>query len=166
MQKAQQDPCILLCLIKNRECHRRSSGSREAPEGPAGLPASPALNVVECWATKKISIIFFGLAARSRQLTQRKMLTWGTPKKHSNKTTKEPNPIAKGMSWMNTNVQLAINDSDKTIADLITDGCNMGVKSLSRYLNQYKAASEKAKDIAKKLISLEERLVVDLRAYL
>ncbi len=79
---------------------------------------------------------------------------------------KEPNPMAKGMSWMKTNVQLAMNDSDKTIADLITDGCNMGVKSLSRYLNQYKAASEKAKDIAKRLINLEERLVVDLRAYL
>ena len=74
--------------------------------------------------------------------------------------------MAKCMSWVKTNVQLAINDSDKTIADLITDGCNMGVKSLSRYLNQYKSASEKAKDIAKRLIHLEERLVVDLRTYL
>ena len=81
-------------------------------------------------------------------------------------TGKEPNPIAKGTSWMKTNVQLAMNDSDKTIADLITDGCNMGVKSLGRYLNQYKAASEKAKDIAKRLINLEEQLVIDLRAYL
>ena len=81
-------------------------------------------------------------------------------------TGKEPNPMAKGMSWMKTNVQLAMNDSDQTIADLITDGCNMGVKSLSRYLNQYKAASEKAKYITKRLINLEERLVVDLRAYL
>ena len=74
--------------------------------------------------------------------------------------------MAKGMSWMKTNMQLAMNDSDKTIADLITDGCNMGVKSLSRYLNQYKAASEKVKDIAKRLIGLEEQLVVGLRAYL
>ena len=40
---------------------------------------------------------------------------------------KEPNPVAKGMSWMKTNMQLAMKDSDKTIADLITDGCNMGV---------------------------------------
>ena len=81
-------------------------------------------------------------------------------------TGKEPNQIAKGMSWMKTNVQLAMNDADQTIADLITDGCNMGVKSLSRYLNQYKAASEKAKDITKRLINLEEQLVIDLRAYL
>ena len=83
-----------------------------------------------------------------------------------NDTGKEPNPVAKGMSWVKTNVQLAMNDSDKTIAALITDGCNMGVKSLSRYLNQYKAASEKAKDITKRLINLEEQLVIDLRAYL
>ena len=79
---------------------------------------------------------------------------------------KEPNPMAKGMSWMKINMQLAIKDSDKTIADLITDGCNMGVKSLNRYLNQYKAASEKAKDITKRLINIEEQLVIDLRAYL
>ena len=79
---------------------------------------------------------------------------------------KEPNPMAKGMSWVKTNVKLAMDESDATIADLMTDGCNMGVKSLSKYLNQYKAAEEKTKDIAKRLIALEERLAVDLREYL
>lgn len=79
---------------------------------------------------------------------------------------KEPNPIAKGMSWMKTNVKLGMDESDHTIADLMTDGCNMGVKSLSRYLNQYKAASEKAKDITKRLIQLEEQLAVDIRRFL
>ena len=79
---------------------------------------------------------------------------------------KEPNPIAKGMSWMKTNVKLAMNESDHTIADLITDGCNMGVKSLNRYLNQYKAADEVSKDIAKRLINLEEELTVNVRDFL
>lgn len=79
---------------------------------------------------------------------------------------KDPNPIAKGMSWMKTNVKLAMHESDHTIADLMTDGCNMGVKSLSRYLNEYKAADEVTKDIAKRLIHLEEQLAVDLRDYL
>ncbi len=79
---------------------------------------------------------------------------------------KEPNPIAKGMSWMKTKFEIAVHESDKTVADLMTDGCNMGVKSLSRYLNQYKAADEKSKDLAKRLISLEERLAVDIRGYL
>ena len=79
---------------------------------------------------------------------------------------KEPNPIAKGMSWMKTNMKLTVDESDATIADLMTDGCNMGVKSLSRYLNQYKAADEKSKDIAKRLIKLEAKLAEDMRGYL
>lgn len=79
---------------------------------------------------------------------------------------KEPSPVAKGMSWIKTNVKMAADDSDKTIADLLTDGCDMGTKSLSKYLNQYKAADEKSKDIAKRLIQLEEDLRSDLRQYL
>ncbi|MBC8531766.1 hypothetical protein [Gehongia tenuis] len=79
---------------------------------------------------------------------------------------KDPNPMAKGMSWMKTNMKLSINDSDKTIADLITDGCNMGVKSLCRYLNQYEATDEQSKNIAKRLIHLEEQLVIELQPFL
>ena len=79
---------------------------------------------------------------------------------------KEPNPIAKSMSWMKTNVKLGLEDRDATVADLMPDGCNMGVKSLSRYLNQYKAADEKAKDIAKRLIKLEAQLAENIRPYL
>ena len=79
---------------------------------------------------------------------------------------KEPSPIAKSMSWMKTNVKLGIDESDKTIADLMTDGCNMGVKTLNRYLNQYEGADERSKDICKRLINLEERLTIDIRQYL
>ncbi len=79
---------------------------------------------------------------------------------------KEPGAMAKGMSWMKTNAKLAMDESDKTVADLITDGCNMGVKSLSRYLNQYEAADEKSKHIARRLIKLEEQAVIDIRQFL
>lgn len=79
---------------------------------------------------------------------------------------KNPNPIAKGMSWMKTSVKLTMEDSDATIAELMTDGCNMGVKSLSRYLNQFKAADEVSKDIAKRLIHAEAQLAAELRQYL
>ena len=48
----------------------------------------------------------------------------------------------------------------------MTDGCNMGVKSLHKYLNQYKAADETSKDITKRLINLEEDLVLNIREYL
>ena len=79
---------------------------------------------------------------------------------------KNPNPIAKGMSWIKTNVKLGIEGSDAAIAELMTDGCNMGIKSLNRYLNQYKAADETSKDIAKQLIRLEDELAVNIRQYL
>ena len=79
---------------------------------------------------------------------------------------KDPNPFAKGMSWMKTNMKLGMDESDETIADLMTDGCNMGVKSLNKYLNQYKAADEVSKDITKRLINLEEQLAVDIRQFL
>ena len=79
---------------------------------------------------------------------------------------KNPNPMAKSMSWIKTNVKLAAEETDSTIADLITDGCNMGVKTLNRYLNQYKAADENSKDITKRLIHLEEKLTSDIREFL
>ena len=79
---------------------------------------------------------------------------------------KNPNPMAKSMSWMKTEMKMAMEPSDQTIADLMTDGCNMGVKSLNRYLNQYEAADEISKDIAKRLINLEEKLTIDIRKFL
>ena len=78
----------------------------------------------------------------------------------------DPTPMAKGMSWIKTNVMMSVKESDSTIADLITDGCNMGVKSLYRYLNQYAAADEKTKDITKRLIKIEEDVITDMREYL
>ena len=79
---------------------------------------------------------------------------------------KEPNPMAKGMSWMKTNMKMTMDNSDKTVADLITDGCDMGTKTMHRYLNQYKAADEKSKAICGRLIDIEEKLRKDLRTYL
>ena len=79
---------------------------------------------------------------------------------------KEPNAMAKGMSWMKTNMKMSMNDTDETAADLITDGCNMGIKSLYKYMNQYPGANSKVKDICKKLISIEDQLRKELRAYL
>lgn len=79
---------------------------------------------------------------------------------------KDPNLMAKSMSWMKTNMKLAMEKSDATVADLMTDGCNMGVKSLNKYLNEYKAADERSKDICKRLINLEEKLTHQMREFL
>ena len=79
---------------------------------------------------------------------------------------KEPDPLAKGMSFIKTNVKMGIDESDKTVANLITDGCNMGIKSLNKYLNQYAMADVISKKITEKLIRLEENLRKELSTYL
>lgn len=79
---------------------------------------------------------------------------------------KSPNPLAQGMSWLKTGLMLAMDESDQTIAELMTDGGNMGVQSLTHYLNQYPAANEKAKALARSLIDSEERLVQTIRPFL
>lgn len=79
---------------------------------------------------------------------------------------KEVNIMAKSMSWLKTNMMLIVNESDQTIADIMYDGCNMGVKSLHRYLNQYVAASEEVKNLCKKIIKSESELAINIRKYL
>jgi hypothetical protein len=79
---------------------------------------------------------------------------------------KEPNLMAEVMSWMKTSVKMSLDNSDETIADLMTDGCNMGVKSLNRYINEYEAADEDSKDIARRLVTLEDNLAKEIKHYL
>ena len=79
---------------------------------------------------------------------------------------KEPNLMAEVMSWMKTSMKMTMDNSDETIADLMTDGCNMGVKSLNRYINEYEAADEDSKDIARRLVTLEDNLAKEIKHYL
>ncbi|MBQ7793142.1 MAG: hypothetical protein IJ366_01345 [Clostridia bacterium] len=78
----------------------------------------------------------------------------------------EPKTIAKSMAAMKTGFKMMMEDSDRTVAELMTDGCHMGIKSLNKYLNEYKSAEPVAQDMAKKIISTEEDFEKDLRKYL
>ena len=79
---------------------------------------------------------------------------------------KEPNVMAKSMSWIKTNFKMGMYDPVKTAAELITDGCDMGIKSLNQYLNQYPAANDKTKELCRKLIKIEEDLREAVKRYL
>lgn len=79
---------------------------------------------------------------------------------------RDPGVVAKSMSWIKTNVKLGLNDTDKTVAGLMTDGCDMGIKSLTRYLNEYKGADGSSRSTARRIIGAEENLLSGLRAYL
>lgn len=79
---------------------------------------------------------------------------------------KEPAAMAKVMSKMKTEMKTMGEEKDKHIADLVTDGCNMGIKSLYRYLNQYLTAEEGIRNLAKRTIETEEALRAEMRRYL
>ena len=81
-------------------------------------------------------------------------------------TDKEPNPIATAMSWIKINVTMMRGDQDAHIADLMTDGCNMGIKSIAKYLNKYPTALKEVKELASDVIKLEENFILDLRKFL
>ncbi len=83
-----------------------------------------------------------------------------------NSQEKDLSPMAKGMSWLKTNVKIGMDESDSAIADLITDGCNMGIKSLHKYINQYTEADSTSRKICDRLIDIEEKLCKGLQCYL
>lgn len=79
---------------------------------------------------------------------------------------KDPAAMAKVMSWFSTEMKLMINDDDAKIAEIMIDGCNMGIKSLSRYLHQYKGADSESIHLTEKLIKIEQDFMKELLVYL
>ncbi len=79
---------------------------------------------------------------------------------------KDPPIMAKWMSWMETNIKLGMDNSDEKVAELVTDGCDMGIKTLYKVLNKSTNADAKAKNICNEIITIEEDLEHQLRKYL
>lgn len=79
---------------------------------------------------------------------------------------KEPNPIAKASSWIQSEVKMMMKGDTHEAASLLTDGCNMGIKSLCEYKNSYKAADEKSVNICEKICDVETKMVEELQAFL
>lgn len=80
--------------------------------------------------------------------------------------TKDPHPIAKGMSYAMTELKLSVDSRDSKIADIIADGCNMGIKSLNKYLNKYQKADENSINLTKNIIAAEEGLYKELYPFM
>jgi hypothetical protein len=85
---------------------------------------------------------------------------------NADESTKNAHPVAQVMSDMKIRATVTLKKSDNTVADVMTDGCNMGIKSIYKYLNQYASADDKSRSIANRLISAEQELRTDLRSYL
>lgn len=79
---------------------------------------------------------------------------------------KDPSPVAMVMAWTKINVKMMADKSDKTIAELMSEGCSMGIRSLCRYRNEYKNVEKEISDITNQLIHIETDLVLKLREFL
>lgn len=82
------------------------------------------------------------------------------------KEEKDPKVSAKVFSWISTEMKLMMNDNTHEIADIMIDGCNMGIKSVSEYINKYKTATKESVDLAKKLVKTEQEFMNELLGYL
>lgn len=78
---------------------------------------------------------------------------------------KDPHPLTRAMSYMSTEMKLGISDDNSTVAGLLMDGCSTGIKSLSRYLNQYPEASAQSRELTRNLIHLEEDFMMQLKSF-
>ncbi|MDO5557309.1 MAG: hypothetical protein Q4G05_03605 [Clostridia bacterium] len=79
---------------------------------------------------------------------------------------KDPNAWGEASAWASTNIKMMFNSEDEKIADLMIDGCNMGIKSVSKYMNKYNEASKEVMDIANDVVVLEQHFMNELRQYL
>lgn len=78
----------------------------------------------------------------------------------------EPKPYAKAMAKVVTGAKMLADHSTGQIANLMIDGCNMGIKSISKFQNEYENADQESKKLAEKLIEIEQKMSEDLRPFL
>ncbi len=79
---------------------------------------------------------------------------------------KDPHACVRMMCKCKIAMKMKMSPKDGTGAALIHDGCNMGIRSLCKYLNQYPTADQEAKNLTQRLIDLETDLMMKLRPYL
>ena len=84
----------------------------------------------------------------------------------NNAPVEEPKTSAKTMAKMVTGVKLFADNRYTYSANLMIDGCNMGVKAISKYQNQYRNADRESIEISEELVKIEQHMANGLRRFL
>ena len=79
---------------------------------------------------------------------------------------KEPAAMASFFAKVKSEVKLMSEHPDVSAAELIIDGCNMGIRSIYKYFNKYPAADVEIKRLVDDIVKEEEDLSVKLRKFL
>lgn len=78
----------------------------------------------------------------------------------------DPEKLVSKMAEFGTEIKLMLNDDSYRIAELMVDGCNMGIKSISKAINKYHKADVDIKNLSYEIISVEQDFMNDLLGYL
>lgn len=138
-----------VCLL--RECN---AGSKMATDS-----VEQVMKFVETKEMREILEKYDGEHVRLGEEITGRLKEGGEPEK-------DPAAMAKMGAWIQTEVRMQLDHDEKHIADLLIDGCNMGVKSLNEYRNKYTEAEPGAVELCDRLISLEKHMTEDLYRFL
>ncbi|MBP3206506.1 MAG: hypothetical protein IJ147_07965 [Lachnospiraceae bacterium] len=78
---------------------------------------------------------------------------------------KAPAKMAEIMANMEMSLKMMVHPDDHEVAKIMMDGCNMGIQSVSEYVNKYPDASGESQNVAKKLIGIEEDFMQEMKGY-
>ena len=79
---------------------------------------------------------------------------------------KKPGMLASAFSWITAEAKLMIENDSNQIAKLMMDGSNMGIQSITEYMNKNEAAEDDVIAIAKKIIRVEEEFLQEMKRFL
>ena len=79
---------------------------------------------------------------------------------------KDWNGMAKWMTHAKITAEMLLEPTDSTVAELMIDGCNMGIKKLSEYINRFPQAEGPAVRVSQRLIKTEQELADAMRVFL
>ena len=74
--------------------------------------------------------------------------------------------MAATMTKLHMNISLSISAKDSRLAELMINGCHMGIKTLYKDKHRYRGASSEAQTLADELIGIEEEMMGELYSYL
>ena len=79
---------------------------------------------------------------------------------------KDPPAVSKIMSFISTEFKMMTDHNTQKAAEIMMDGCNMGIKSISSSINRYSGANAESKALAESVVKLEQDLINALRVFL
>lgn len=83
----------------------------------------------------------------------------------NNSDEEDPIPVADLFAKISTDIKLLVDNSDEQIAKIMMKGCNMGIETISRHINEYSDADKISLKIAHDLVEIEEDFLHELELY-